>query len=46
MGRDSGKKHRQLSVQTRLMLTVAALIVMILANVAGCVRMFSHNFHS
>lgn len=30
----------------RLMLTVAALIVMILANVAGCARMFSHNFHS
>ena len=30
----------------RLMLAVAALIVMILANAAGCARMFSHNFHS
>ncbi len=30
----------------RLMLAVAALIVMILANAAGCARMFSHNFHT
>ena len=31
MGRDSGKKHRQLSVQTRLMLTVAIASLTIIA---------------